>query len=82
MAEVAAQRRSMVLATLFGGRPPLSRLLHVAVWLGVAVATVQVVLLHGEQFVCRPQLWRGERDGLGRVGAGPPGSRMGNGHLL
>lgn len=46
----------MIFATLFGDRAPMARFVHVMIWVAVSAGTGKVVLLHGPQFVVRPQL--------------------------
>jgi hypothetical protein len=69
----------MVVATLFGGRTPVARMCHVFIWMAVAAGTSKVVLMHGPQFVCRPQLC----PDVVQHGLGSAKSRAGGGgHLL
>lgn len=46
----------MTLATMFGGRAPVARACHMMIWMALAVGTSKVVLMHGPEFVCKPQL--------------------------
>ena len=70
----------MTVATLFGGRPPVPRLCHTLIWMALSTGTTKVVLMHGPEFVCKPQLCpevvmhHGSMGGAARNGGG--------GHLL
>jgi hypothetical protein len=68
----------MTVATMFGGRPPVARACHMMIWMALAAGTGKVVLMHGPEFVCSPQLCpemhHGSMSGTARGG--------GSGHLL